>query len=621
MAHNPDNNPPPPPLPPQPPIYQNQALYPPPQPPQQHFLAVPALGMGFHRPSGYRRLSETDEPPPLMPRPSIILPSLQDNEKKFFELVHTGSVNAVKAFLMNNPDFNVNCVNFQGVSALHIAVQTGSENMVELLLSQPNIDIGDAVLHAVRENRPKILEMLLEKLNAMSPGLEFVGVTHSSDFPDHITPLILASQCGHYEIIEMLIARGHIIAKPHPPMCRCPDCKASLENDDLLHSETHRLNLYRAVANPAYVCHSTHDPILSAFLLSTELRQSASMVPEFRAAYNELAAEVSTFAVELVGCCRSTEEVEILLSQRNGLDAAHTFRFPRLQLAIDCKQKEFVAHPNTQQVLESAWHGGWHEWPLKPVIVKMLYPLVRFFMLPVIALMCLVLPRHTLVRHWQIPLNKMMSHSAAYFSFLIIIFLQSNMDKTGQKRGPPDSGLEPIIMLYVFGYIWSSTRLCIIQGPKRYFRGLWGWNDLIMHILFVLTFLFWLASYLDVKKNDQADLERKYWHHLDPLLLSEGTFAIAVIMAYFRLLYLCRLNFYLGPLQISLGKMSGDMAKYVTIFAITIISFTAGLCRFYQPYSGMVQTDSSGMKTAQVHGLVQIIESNLKLQSKHLRLL
>lgn len=584
---------------------KDKTLYAPQLPPQA-YLQVPQQMYGGQRPSythrpssGYHRLTETEEPP-LLNRPSIILPSLLFNEKKFFEIVQTGDVNAVKAFLVENPGFNINCVNFQGVSALHIAVQINSESMVEFLLTQSDIDIGDNVLHAVRDNKPKILEMLLEKMNATSPGLEFVGVTHSSNFPDHVTPLILAAQCGHYEIIQMLIQRGHTIAKPHSPRCRCTDCKTRLEHDDLLHAETYRLNLYRAVANPAYICHSTDDPILVAFLLSKELKECAFLVPEFRAAYQQLAEEVSSFAVELIGVCRSTEEVEIILCQRNGFDAPHTYVFPRLELAMDCKQKEFVAHPNTQQILETAWHGGWHEWSLKPLTLKMLYPVLSLIILPVIAIMCLIMPRHSIVKHWQIPLNKMMTHSAAYFLFLIILFLQSNMDKTGQKRGPPNSGLEPVIMIYVFGYVWSSVRLCIIQGPKRYFRGLWSWSDMIMNLLFILTFVFWLASYCDVKKNDQVDLERKYWHHLDPLLIAEGTFAIAVIMAYFRLLYLCRLNYYLGPLQISLGKMSADMAKYMTIFTIIIIAFTAGLCRFYQYYEGMVQVDSSGIKTAQV---------------------
>ncbi|KAB0797819.1 hypothetical protein PPYR_08812 [Photinus pyralis] len=559
---------------------------------------------------GYRRLSE--DITNLVPRPSILLPTLKDSEKKFFDMVAYGDVVVVQKYLEENPDFEINCTNFQGISALHVAVQTNNEPMVELLLSQKKIDIGDCLLYAIRENHLKIVELILEKLSQTMHGLEYMGVTHSSDFPDHVTPLILACQCGHYEIIKLLVNRGHQISKPHSPDCLCGECKMRYESDDLLHAETYRLNLYRAVTNPAYICHSSADPILTAFQLSYELRRCAKLVIEFRAAYDELAEDVSMFAVDLIGCCRSTEEMELILRQRNGMVYAGQYCFPRLVLAIDYKQKAFVAHSNVQQILETVWHGDWYEWRLKPWIVRLGYPFYRLVMLPVISFMSLVAPRNSMVAHWSIPLNKMISHNASFILFLILIFFESNLDKSAQKRAPPNSGLEPVIIAYVVGYIWSSFRLMALEGPWRHFKQLWNCHNLIMYFLFVCTFMLWLASFLDQKANDQADLERKYWHELDPVLLSEGTFAIATIMAYFKLLYLCRLNYYMGPLQISLGKMSADIAKYIGMFTIVIIAFTVGLCNFYQYYAGMVQTDeSSGLKTAQQASFVDF-RSTLK---------
>lgn len=546
---------------------------------------------------GYQRLNEDDDY--LAPRSSILLPHLQQSEKKFFELVHSGDVLAVTDFLKENENFNINCVNFQGVSALLIAVQSKSEAMVQLLLDL-NIEIGDTILHAIRDNEPKILEMLLEKQKLIAPSLEYVGVTHSSDFPDYVTPLILAAQCGHFEIIEMLIERGHTISKPHSPTCRCIDCKSQLERDDLLHAEHLRLNLYRSVCNPAYICHSFGDPILTSFQLSVELKQCASLVPEFRNNYTELAEEVSTFAVELVAGCRNSGEVELVLRQPEGLANANIFLYPRLVLAMDYKQKNFVSHPQIQHMVEAAWRGNWYDYNLKPIPTKIIYPLIRILLLPIITIMCMVMPKHAMVAHWSIPLNRMINHSAAFFIFLIIIFLESNMEKTHQKRLPPNSGLEPAILVFVVGNCWGIIRMCLVQGPRRYFKALWNWHSVISNIFFILTFVFWLASYLDAIHNDQVDLERKYWHHLDPILIAEGTFATATIMTFFRLLFFCRLNFFLGPLQISLGKMCIDMAKYLTLFAIIIISFTCGLCRFYNYYDSMVQVDSAGIKTSQV---------------------
>lgn len=58
---------------------------------------------------------------------------------------------------------------------------------------------------------------------------------------------------------------------------------------------------------------------------------------------------------------------------------------------------------------------------------------------------------------------------------------------------------------------------------------------------------------MDSKEDkSSAQLERKYWHHLDPTLLAEGTFTVATIMAFFKLMFLCQLNYHLGPLQVTI---------------------------------------------------------------------
>lgn len=550
---------------------------------------------------GYRKIEEE----PLKPKASIVLPQLQQSEKKFFELVAANEISAVKEFLADNPGFNINCVNFQGVSALHIAVQNASELMVELLLRQREIEIGDCHLHAIRDNLIKILQMLLDKLQETAPGLEFVGVSHSSDFPEYVTPLILAAQCGHFEIIEMLIERGHKISKPHPPSCQCHDCKIQYNQQDLLHGETLRLNLYRAVTNPSYICHSTHDPILTAFELSKELHDASFIVPQFKPAYQELSQEISEFAVDLIGCCRSTEEMDLILKQVDGLGTTRSYLYPRLLLAIDYKQKKFVSHPNSQQMIETAWHREFREWKYKSILMKAIYPFIRITMIPLVAILCLVMPNHNLVKFYSIPVNKMLTHIAAYFAFLVIIFLESNMDKKKMKRGPPNSGLEPVIVVFVVGNIWSSFRMCMIKGPSRYFTKLWNWFDLINFLLFVLTFIFWIFAAIDVQQNGQVDLERKYWHHLDYTLIAEGSFAIAVVMSFFRLMKVMRLNYIIGPLQICLGKMSADIAKYFTMFALIMIAFTCGTCRLYHYYDGMVQTDKdTGVQRSQVGSFV-----------------
>lgn len=112
---------------------------------------------------------------------------------------------------------------FQGISALHLAVKSGHEDMVEYLLTDPTIEIGDVHLYAIRDNHPIILRMLLDALHATDPLLEYMACSNSPEFAENVTPLILAAEAGHYEIIGMLIGRGHQIPVPHPPRCFCKE--------------------------------------------------------------------------------------------------------------------------------------------------------------------------------------------------------------------------------------------------------------------------------------------------------------------------------------------------------------------------------------------------------------
>lgn len=67
---------------------ENPAEHSPPIPP-------PLPSAHFQR---YRRLAEDDDL--LLPRPSVLLPHLQENEKLFFELVHSGNFYVGKAFFL-----------------------------------------------------------------------------------------------------------------------------------------------------------------------------------------------------------------------------------------------------------------------------------------------------------------------------------------------------------------------------------------------------------------------------------------------------------------------------------------------------------------------------------------
>ncbi|XP_070524885.1 short transient receptor potential channel 5 isoform X3 [Cardiocondyla obscurior] len=426
--------------------------------------------------------------------------------------------------------------------------------MTEYLLSHPDIDPSDTHLHAIRDNQLRIAVMILDKLNDIMSGLEYVGITHSPDFLDDTTPLALAAECGHFEIINMLKLRRHVLQRPHPPSCNCNEvCRVERIKGDIVNTENIRLFMYKAISNPSYICQTEDDPILKAFLLSAELDNAAEFDKEFYPAYKALS-----------------------------------------------------------HLVQSKWIGNWYEWKVKSVWLKCLAVILQIVLLPIIALIILIAPNSKQAKFYETPVNKFLSSVANYLIFLAFVFLQSCSNKVEQLRGPPNTGYEWILGIYTISYAVAFIQLCIVDGPVRCFRSRRNWYDLAMIILFILTFLFWIVAALDIRINGQRDLERKYWHQYDPTLIAEGIFCFATIMAFLKLLFICQFDYNLGPLQLSLVKMIRDVVHFATIFGIIVIAFTVGLCHLYQYYEGMMQINEESKVTTEQEDSFVNLKSTLR---------
>ena len=72
-------------------------------------------------------------------------------------------------------------------------------------------------------------------------------------------------------------------------------------------------------------------------------------------------------------------------------------------------------------------------------------------------------------------------------------------------------------------------------------------------------------------------LFRKDWHALDPMLLADGLFGAGMISSYLKLIHIFSINPHLGPLQVSLGKMMIDIAKFLVLYILVLFSFGCGM--------------------------------------------
>lgn len=100
------------------------------------------------------------------------------------------------------------------------------------------------------------------------------------------------------------------------------------------------------------------------------------METQFCAEFTDLRTQVQSFATSLLDHARTSYELEIMLNYDiNGeiWDPGETQTLHRLKLALKCKQKAFVAHPNVQQLLATIWYEGLPGWRRMNILSQVIF--------------------------------------------------------------------------------------------------------------------------------------------------------------------------------------------------------------------------------------------------------
>ncbi|XP_076359761.1 transient-receptor-potential-like protein isoform X1 [Tachypleus tridentatus] len=529
--------------------------------------------------------------------------SMDPRERTFLEAAERGDKHTMIRCLQPPNPVNVNCTNILGRSAIQIAVDNENVEIVELLLQQEHVKIGDALLYAIREGVYKIVEMLINHPSITAGMLASDWAKsrqqgeESSDYSPDISPVILAAHCNQFEILQLLLARGATIDKPHSLSCCCQKCQEGMLTDSLRYS-LRKIHTYRALASPAWISLTSDDPILTAFKLSWELEYLAMRENEFKDNYLELSNQCKRYSCDLLDLCRSTEEVIAVLNKKSDSESdddddadAEKLTLARLKLALKYEQKQFVAHPNCQQLLTSIWYEGLSVWRRWNGVMKILMCFGLIACMPLIALYYLWFPRSKLGRVVRSPFMKFIYHSASFGFFLLLLVLASTRLEGSERsrqniRGPPPSLVEWLVFFWVTGMVWAECKQLWEEGIKAYVRQWWNWLDFIMLSLYLATFSLKAVAFFQIQSDHYGPriLERARWPNNDPTLIAEGVFAVANVFSFARIIYLFQTNPHLGPLQISLGCMIIDIAKFLFIFFLVLTSFACGLNQLYWHY-------------------------------------
>uniref|UniRef100_A0A183BRW5 ANK_REP_REGION domain-containing protein n=1 Tax=Globodera pallida TaxID=36090 RepID=A0A183BRW5_GLOPA len=542
-------------------------------------------------------------------------------ERQFLEAAEKGNRPVLEACLakqLRKAPLNINAVDAMGRTAIEIAVDNENLEIVQLLLRQCAIREGVYELVEVLVNHPSITKDMLGEgwAKYLDPA-----ETATSEYSSDICPVILAAHLNQFEILQMLLRKDASIEKPHKHYCACEMCDSERINDGL-HRSLKRISTYRALASPAWISLTSSDPILSAFKLSRELQKRAKVEDEFKDQYLQFAEQCKQYACDLLSQCRSTEEVMAVLNKEDNfcneevdLSAAKC-SLARLKLAIKYEQKTFVAHPHCQQLLTSIWYEGF---PLKRHRSSSLRTLLIALLLvlgwPLMAICYIASPKSRVGEIVRSPFMKFLYYSTSFGCFLALLTMvtfEAYREQTGEvkggretraaDRGPTPTLIEWLVFIWVLGMLWSEIKQMWLEGFTKYIHQWWNWLDFVMVCLYLCTISIRsenafncvelcsfgrFSAYLIYVVHNFGEqytprhVVRTHWDAFEPMLVSEALFAVGNVFSFARIIYLFQTNPYLGPLQISLGCMLVDVAKFCFIFVLIISSFSIGLAQLY----------------------------------------
>uniref|UniRef100_A0A8C2W2L5 Transient receptor potential cation channel subfamily C member 7 n=1 Tax=Chinchilla lanigera TaxID=34839 RepID=A0A8C2W2L5_CHILA len=489
--------------------------------------------------------------------------SLTPEEERFLDSAEYGNIPVVRKMLEESKTLNFNCVDYMGQNALQLAVGNEHLEVTELLLKKENLArVGDALLLAISKGYVRIVEAILNH-PAFAQGQRLT-----------LSPL-----------------------------------EQELRDDDFY----------------AYDEDGT--------------RFSHDITPIILAAH-----------------CQEYEIVHILLLKGARIERPHDY-FCKCVECTEKQRKDSFSHSrsrmNAYKGLASAAYLSLSSEDPVLTALELSNELAR---------LANIETEFKLGRTLRSPFMKFVAHAVSFTIFLGLLVVNASDRFEGVKTLPNEtftdypkqifrvkttqfSWTEMLIMKWVLGMIWSECKEIWEEGPREYVLHLWNLLDFGMLSIFVASFTARFMAFLkaseaqlyvdqhvqdDTLQNVSLPPEVAYftyardkWWPSDPQIISEGLYAIAVVLSFSRIAYILPANESFGPLQISLGRTVKDIFKFMVIFIMVFVAFMIGMFNLYSYYRGAkynpaFTTVEESFKTLfwSIFGLSEVISVVLKYDHK-----
>ncbi len=361
-----------------------------------------------------------------------------------------------------------------------------------------------------------------------------------------------------------------------------------------------------------------NDPVFRCFDIARVSCQLSKYLPQYRTELQEVEQACRDLSARVLSKCENPEQVRVLMEERTASGKyvyikRSLVQAPRLRIAIEENQKDFVSHVHCQHFLASRWYGE-TAWQSKMLPYKASYFLLQTVLTPLHVLAALFaftgreigalngdrLPPvdsagsraeraflqylHYCRGHrfnLDLPLNKFISSLGFFLLFEIIMIVAVMKQLTPSSNSGEFHWYHTALFVYCADGLYNYF-LMFLRSRSRTFFDFWRMCSLISIVFFLCSLSIRLVM---VFRNDcQQDIEDYVFicpeEHLEIRRnlndLATMLFSFACVLAFIKLTYYLQLQDKLGPIIIVSSKVMLDIGTMIVIYLIVMIAFSFG---------------------------------------------
>ena len=188
------------------------------------------------------------------------------------------------------------------------------------------------------------------------------------------------------------------------------------------------------------------------------------------------------------------------------------------------------------------------------------------------------------------PFVKFLNGAASYTVFIVLLIFHGAIQRDGIRERHNPTGLDIVVFVWLIGFCFGEVKQLYKNGVKDYFSSGWNWVDVGMNFFMLFTYVTWIVMYVlmregEVPRGRPGKTPERFAISAKTrdtvLQFADGSFCAAVILSFFRLLYLCQATSSLGLIQICLGKMMFVIMQFMFVAVIVLLAFTVTMAYLF----------------------------------------